>query len=58
MKKYVFGMNYNPLERKEEVELTEIIIPAETDNEAILRLRQLIGFVMAKRFYLNDIRDY
>lgn len=55
---YVYGMNYNPIEREEECELTEIRIPAATEEEARLRLRVLVGSVMAKNFYLNDIRDY
>ncbi len=59
MKKlYVFGMNYNPIDSKEEQELTEIKIPAENDNEAIFRLRALVGRVIAKKCYINDIRDY
>lgn len=55
---YVFGMNYNPLEREEETELTEVKIPAETDEEAINRLIVLVGSVMAKNFCINDVRDY
>lgn len=55
---YVFGMNYNPVERIDECEVTEIRIPANTEEEAKERLRAMIGTVMAKRFYLNDIRDY
>jgi len=55
---YVFGMNYNPVEKTEEMELTEIKIPATTEEEAIERLKALVGAVMTKKFYLNDIRDY
>ena len=55
---YVYGMNYNPIEKTEEMELTEIKIPAETEEEAVNRLRALVGSVMTKRFCLNDIRDY
>jgi hypothetical protein len=60
MKKYlyVFGMNYNPVKREDEAELTEIRIPAETEEEARTRLIVLVGSVRAKSFYLNDIRDY
>ena len=56
--KYVFGMNYNPVERKEEPYLTEVIIPAISEDEARMRLNVLVGSVMAKNFYLNDVRDY
>ena len=56
--KYVFGMNYNPLERQDEPYLTEIIIPAISEQEARDRLRVLVGSVMEKNFILNDVRDY
>ena len=55
---YVFGMNYNPIVREEEGVLTEIRIPAQSEEEARARLKELVGGVMAKRFCLNDIRDY
>ena len=55
---YVFGMNYNPIERIDECEVTEISIPADTEEEAKERLRVMVGSAMAKKFYLNDIRDY
>ena len=55
---YIFGMNYNPLTREDESALTELRIPAQSDEEAFARLRTLVGGVMAKRFCLNDIRDY
>lgn len=55
---YVFGMNYNPLTKTEEMEVTQILIPAETQDEAKNRLKEMVGSVMAKKFYLNDIRDY
>lgn len=58
IEKYVFGMNYNPLEREEESLLTEVIVPAESEEEARERLRVMVGSVMAKNFYLNDVRDY
>ena len=56
IEKYVFGMNYNPLEREEESLLTEVIVPAESEEEARERLRVMVGSVMAKN--LNDVRDY
>ena len=56
--KYVFGMNYNPVERKDEPYLTEVLIPAISEDEARLRLKVLVGSVMAKNFCLNDVRDY
>ena len=55
---YVFGMNYNPITKKDEVELTEVKIPAKTEDEAYKRLKEMVGGVMAKKFYLNDVRDY
>ena len=55
---YVYGMNYNPIEREDEMELTEVRIPAETEDEAYNRLCVMVGSVMAKNFYLNDVRDY
>lgn len=58
MENYIFGMNLNPITREEEPELTEIRIPAESVEEAKERLEFLVGSVMAKNFYLNDIRDY
>ena len=56
--KYVFGMNYNPIERQDEPYLTEIIIPSISEEEAKERLKVLVGSVMAKNFILNDVRDY
>lgn len=55
---FVFGMNYNPLKKKEEMEVTQISIPAETEEEAKMRLKEMVGSVLAKKFVLNDIRDY
>lgn len=55
---YVFGMNYNPLTKTEEMEVTQILIPAKTEDEAKNRLKEMVGSVMARRFCLNDIRDY
>ena len=55
---YVFGMNYNPLTKTEEVEVTQISIPAETEDEAKNRLKKMVGSVMARKFFLNDVRDY
>ena len=55
---YVFGMNYNPITKTDEVELTEVKIPAKTEEEAYERLKEMVGGVMAKKFYLDDIRDY
>lgn len=55
---YIFGMNYNPITKKDEVELTEVKIPAKTEEEAYERLTAMVGSVMVKEFYLNDIRDY
>jgi len=55
---YVFGMNYNPLSKEDETELTEIRLPAKSEEEAAERLKEMVGTVLAKRFYLNDIRDY
>lgn len=55
---FVFGMNYNPLKKEEEMEVTQISIPSETEEEAKARLKELVGSVLARKFYLNDIRDY
>ena len=54
----VFGMNCNPLAREDESTLTEIRVPAQNEEEAYARLKTLVGGVMAKRFCLNDVRDY
>lgn len=58
IKLYVFGMNYNPLTREEEEELTEIKIPAKTEEEARSRLSAMVGWRMARRCLLNDVREY
>ena len=58
MKLYVFGMNYDPVMEKDETYLTEFNIPAASHNEAVLRLKLLIGAEMAKKCCLNDVRDY
>lgn len=55
---YVFGMNYNPLTKTEEMEVTQISIPAKTEDEAKSRLKEMVGSVMARKFFLNDVRDY
>lgn len=55
---FVFGMNYNPLKKEEEMEVTQISIPSETEEEAKARLKEMVGSVLARKFYLNDIRDY
>lgn len=57
-KLYVFGMNYNPTKKTDEMELTQIQIPAKSEQEAKERLRVLVGTVVAKKCFLNDIRDY
>ena len=55
---FVFAMNYNPLKKEEETEVTQISIPADTQDEAVARLKTMVGAVMAKKFFLNDIQDY
>ena len=55
---YVFGMNYNPLKKEDEMEVTQILIPAESEEEAKSRLKEMVGGVMTKKFCLNDMRDY
>lgn len=58
MKVYVFGMNYNPMDEKDENYLTEFKIPAESYNEAVVKLKLMIGSNMAKKCFLNDEYDY
>lgn len=55
---YVFGMNYNPLKKEDEIEVTQISIPAESEEEAVSRLKAMVGGVITKKFCLNDVRDY
>jgi hypothetical protein len=58
MKLYVFAMNYDPVMEKDETYLTEFKIPAASYNEAVLRLKLLIGSEMAKKCFLNEEREY
>lgn len=58
MKLYVFGMNYDPVMEKDETYLTEIKIPAASWNEAVLRLKLMIGAELAKKCVLNDEGEY
>ena len=55
---FVFAMNYNPLKKEDEMEVTQISIPADAQDEAVARLKAMVGAVMAKKFFLNDIQDY
>ena len=55
---FVFAMNYNPLKKADEMEVTQISIPANSQDEAVFRLKAMVGAVMAKKFFLNDIQDY
>ena len=58
MKVFVIGLNYNPIEEREEGLITEFKIPAESHNEAVVKLKLLIGKVLAKKCFLIEEREY
>lgn len=58
MKIFVIGLNYNPIEEREDELIIEFKIPAETYNEAVVKLKLLIGTVLAKKCFLIEERDY
>ena len=58
MKIYIFGMNWNPLNRCEESFLTTIKIPATSDEEASKKLVALTGKRAASKCFLNDCYAY
>lgn len=58
MKIFVIGLNYNPIDEREDDLITEFRIPAESINEAIVKLKLLIGKVLAKKCFLIAERDY
>lgn len=43
---YVYGMNYNPLKKEDEMEVTQILISAESEDEARSRLKKMVGGVV------------
>lgn len=55
---YVYGLNYNPLEDKEESYITEIKIPAGSHAEANSKLLKLVGNEIAGKCYLDNIEGY
>lgn len=57
-KRYLFGMNFNPIAREDEQYLTQVEVPADSEEEAWERLKALVGSVVAKKCWLNDIREY
>lgn len=58
MKNFVFGANYNFYEKKEQVEVTTLFIPALDVAEAVKKLVFIVGKPNSKKFALQDIRDY
>lgn len=55
---YVFGANYDPLNGREEQELTTIKIPAPNETIAWDRLIKLVGDDNANHFRLDDFYPY
>lgn len=55
---FIFGMNWNPLEKAEEQYLTTIKIPAKDHEEASQKLVALIGQRAASKCCLNDYYKY
>lgn len=58
MKLFVFGLNWNSIERKDEQYLTTIKIPAKDYEEAVKRLVALVGKKAASKCFLNDYYEY
>ena len=57
MKTFVIGLNYNPIEEREDELIIEFKIPAESHNEAVVKLKLLIGTVLAKKCFLIEERE-
>lgn len=58
MKLFVFGLNWNSIERKDEQYLTTIKIPAKDYEEAVKRLVALVGKKTVSKCFLNDYYEY
>ena len=55
---FVFGMNWNPIEKSDETYLTTIKIPANNLEEASAKLVALLGQRIASKCFLNDYYEY
>lgn len=55
---FIFGLNWNPIERVDESYLTTIKIPARDCEEASQKLVALIGQRAASKCCLNDYYEY
>lgn len=59
MKEYTFAANYDPISKKDTVEMMSVKIPALTIEEAWDKLEWLVGGVASvKRWRLNNEKEY